>query len=124
MSASLKSALDYSRLNDEQLMAELGKAVRQERLGILPEEEDRGADDSVVGRSFFERQLQNLRRIYCTEAIANHVKVEAKRDVVTFVASLIDLFATYFGQVAATIILVQIYKIGVDRFCIETAPKP
>jgi hypothetical protein len=44
-------------------------------------------------------------------------------DIVVFVATFLDLFAAYFGGIAGAMILVQIYKIGVDRFCSETLPE-
>lgn len=98
------------------LFAELGKAARKSGLAMLPSEGEE-LPDWKVGQAFFRRQLANIRRLYCTEAIAKSVQDEGRRDIVVFVSSLLDLFAAYFGVTAATIILVQIYKIGVDRFC-------
>jgi hypothetical protein len=104
-------------LTDDALYTELGKSVRASGLGMLPSRGDEDVPDHEVGQVFFRQQLTNLRKLYCTESIARLVRDEERRDVVVFVSSLVDVFAAYFGAVAGTILLVQIYKIGVDRFC-------
>ncbi len=104
-------------IDDDKLWAELGKAVRHDGLGMLPEEEERNPSDAQAGRWYFSRQFENIKKIYCNETISSQVTDDKKRDVVVFVSSLIDIFSAYFGVVAGTIILVQIYKIGVDRVC-------
>lgn len=106
-------------MSEDALWIELGKAVRNDELGMLPEEEERQPTEAQTGRWFFQRQLPNIRQIYCSENVARLVRDEKRRDVTEFVAILIDLFAAYFGAPAGTVILVLIYKIGVDQFCGE-----
>ena len=108
-----------SLLEEHQLWKELGATVRNENLGMMPDEEDRANNDEEVGRWYFNRQLLNIKKIYCSENVASIVKDEEKREVSNFVTALIDVFAAYFGIVAGTIILIQIHKFGVDRFCAE-----
>lgn len=108
-----------SILDERQLWKELGAAVRVEKLGMMPDEEDRANNDEEVGRWYFNRQLSNIKRIYCSEKVAGIVRDKEKREVSIFVTSLIDIFSAYFGIVAGTIILIQIHKFGVDRFCKE-----
>ena len=86
---------------------------------MLPPDGGKELPDDEVGQFFFHQQLANVRKLYCAEAIARLVQDEERRDVVMFVSTLVDMFASYFGVVTGTIILVQIYKIGVDRFCKE-----
>ena len=104
-------------MDEDALWIELGKAIRRDGLGMLPEEEDFNPSEGQVGRWYFERQLPNIRKIYCNERITQYVQNEQRRDVTEFVATLIDLFSAYFGVAVGTVILVKIYKIGVDRFC-------
>lgn len=107
-------------LTDESLYAELGKSVRASGLGMLPSDGgEEPPDEEAAGRSFFSLQFDNIRKLYCTEAIAQLVRDEQKRDIATFVSTLIDLFAAYFGHTTGTILLVQIHKIGVERFCAQ-----
>lgn len=101
------------------LYEELGKAVRVELLGALPEEEEAGFEDHIIGMSFLRRQLENIRKIYCNNNLSQRLSDEEKQDVNLFVAALIDSFIGYFGVWAGTVILVQIYKFGFERFCKE-----
>lgn len=112
----------YAQLAEAEQWSALGRVVREQRLGVLPEEEDQEANDAVVGEGFFRRQLISIRRIYCIKEVAELVKDEQRRNVVEFVATFLDLFAAYFGGIAGAMILVQIHKIGVNRFCTETPP--
>jgi hypothetical protein len=106
-------------LDETQLWEELGATVRSENLGMMPDEEDRANSDEEVGRWYFNRQLTNIKKIYCSENVAGIVEDREKREISNFVTTLIDVFAAYFGIVAGTIILIQIHKFGVDRFCAE-----
>lgn len=104
-------------MDEASLWAELGKAAKDEHIGMLPEEEEQGLSDAQIGYSFFKRQLPHIKKIYCHPKIVDALTNEQKRDVVMFVSGLIDLFGAYFGKVVGTILLVQLYKIGIDRFC-------
>jgi len=104
-------------LPQEELWAELGKAVRVGKLGLLQKEEEAEYRDAALGKNFFTRQLENTRKIICHEKIVQTLTNEARKDVVVFVASLIDLISSYYGHVPGTILLVQVFKIGVHRFC-------
>ncbi|WSH67982.1 hypothetical protein U8Q05_27010 (plasmid) [Rhizobium ruizarguesonis] len=119
MSESQLDVRELLELEDDALWGELGKAVQYDGLGMLPEELDRRPNEPQIGRWFFKRQLSNIRKIYCTNEVARLVPEDSRRDAAEFVAALIDLFAAYFGARAGTIILVKIYKTGVDRFCDE-----
>lgn len=104
-------------MDEATFWANLGAIVREQRLGVLPEEESRRESNASVGHAWFQRQMGNIKRLYCTEEVRGLVQDSKKMDVTAFCATLIDLFAAYFGVVVGTMILVQIYKIGADRIC-------
>jgi hypothetical protein len=117
MSISPKSPNEYFQMDESQLWGELGKAIKEERMGILPEDEDRNISEAAAGFSFFKRQLNNIKKIFCADAIVQQFTNEQRRDIAFFVATVIDTISAYYGKVSGTIILVQLYKIGIDRFC-------
>lgn len=114
------SPSELLKLDNIKIHEELGKAVKSEHLGALPEEEDADFDDHIIGANFFERHLRNIKQIYCTNSLAERLKDEEKNDVDLFVAALLDSFLGYYGMWAGTIILVIIYRFGIDKFCLES----
>jgi len=115
--SSMLSPSELVIFSDTELFEELGKAVRSEQLGALPEEEDAEFEDSIVGINFFQRQLINIHKLFCKNPITEHLSNDKKQSVDLFVAAFIDSFIGYYGAWAGTVILVQIYKIGIKKFC-------
>lgn len=83
---------------------------------MMPEGSE-NQDDRARGRLFFDTIMPTLKRMICTQKMTEYVRDEKKRDIAIFVAIFIDVVSGYFGVSIGTIILVQVYKIGVDRFC-------
>ncbi len=103
-------------LSDDQLFAELGQAIKSNELEMLPDGEE-DVDDEARGRHFFDTRLDIIKRLICTAKVAEYMRDEKKRDIASFVSALIDVVSGYFGIPVGTIILVQVYKIGVDHLC-------
>jgi hypothetical protein len=106
-------------LNDSALFEQLGMAVKSDYLGALPEEEEAEFEEQIIGKAYFKRQLANIKQIYCNNALTTRLSDNEKEDVDLFVSALLDSFISYYGGWAGTVILVQIYKIGIHKFCCE-----
>lgn len=103
-------------LSDDQLFAELGQAIKSNELEMLPDGQE-DIYDEARGKRFFELRLDIIKQMICTAKVTEYVRDEKKRDIASFVSALIDVVSGYFGVPVGTIILVQVYKIGVDQFC-------
>lgn len=113
------SPADVERLDsltEDQLFAELGQAIKSGGLEMLPDAHLH-LDVGAQGKLFFDNVLPVVQRLICNPQIADYVRDEKKRDVVNFVACFVDVIVGYFHIKVSTVILVQVYKMGVDRFC-------
>ena len=64
MSISNSDVLSYLEMPEEELWEQLGKAVRSEGLGMLPEEEEQNPTDAQTGYWYYIRQLPNICLLY------------------------------------------------------------
>ena len=113
------TTLDVNRLatlSDDQLFAKLGQAIKSEGLEMLPDGAEK-LEDEAKGRLFFSRCLPIVKELICNQKMSDYLRDEKKRDVVIFVALFVDVISGYFGVSIGTMLLVQVYKIGVDRLC-------
>lgn len=123
MSESPLNVTHLNSLNEEEFWSEFGKSLRNSGLGMLPEDEAGDPTDAQRAVRFFQRQMPNIKKLFCNPTTRELIQNHQRRDVALFVATLIDGFAEYFGYVTGTFILIQIYKIGVDRFCDQSEEK-